>query len=47
MLKLSQVSKSFDHKSLLKNISFEIKKGERVSFLSPGELEKVPYLKFY
>lgn len=45
MIVLKSISKSFSHTPLLKNVSFEVHKGERVSLLGPGGCGKSTILK--
>ena len=45
MIRLKAVSKSYDNMPVLKNISFEIQAGERVSILGPGGCGKSTLLK--
>lgn len=45
MIKLQNVSKSFADKELLKEISFEVAAGERISLLGPGGCGKTTLLK--
>lgn len=44
MLRLKNISKSFDGKTVLKNINLDIKKGEIVSILSPSGCGKTSLL---
>ncbi len=45
MIRLDAVSKSYDNQPILKNISFKIAPGERVSLLGPGGCGKSTILK--